>query len=44
MKKMSAKVDDILIQDGYSLYHHAFFFNGNGDRAVVQQGMVIRHD
>ncbi|MCJ7445589.1 MAG: DUF763 domain-containing protein [Methanotrichaceae archaeon] len=23
--KMSAKVDNVLIQDGYNLYHHAFF-------------------
>ncbi|MFA5947842.1 MAG: DUF763 domain-containing protein [Candidatus Gracilibacteria bacterium] len=37
--KMSAKVDSALIQDGYELYHHAFFFSRNGAWAVVQQGM-----
>lgn len=37
--KMSAKVDSSLIQDGYQLYHHAFFFSKNGAWAVVQQGM-----
>ena len=37
--KMSAKVDSSLIQDGYALYHHAFFFSKNGAWAVVQQGM-----
>jgi len=37
--KMSAKVDSSLIQDGYQLYHHAFFFSENGSWAVVQQGM-----
>jgi len=37
--KMSAKVDSSLIQDGYDLYHHAFFFSKNGAWAVVQQGM-----
>jgi uncharacterized protein len=37
--KMSAKVDNALVQDGYQIYHHAFFFTGNGDWAVVQQGM-----
>jgi len=37
--KMSAKVDSSLIQDGYALYHHSFFFSKNGAWAVVQQGM-----
>ncbi|MFC1616202.1 DUF763 domain-containing protein [Patescibacteria group bacterium] len=37
--KMSAKVDSSLIQDGYQLYHHTFFFSKNGAWAVVQQGM-----
>lgn len=37
--KMAAKVDSSLIQDGYQLYHHAFFFTKNGSWTVVQQGM-----
>lgn len=37
--KMSAKVDSSLIQDGYQLYHHCFFFSKNGAWTVVQQGM-----
>ncbi len=37
--KMSAKVDSSLVQDGYTLYHHSFFFSKNGAWAVVQQGM-----
>ncbi|MDD3726089.1 MAG: DUF763 domain-containing protein [Candidatus Ratteibacteria bacterium] len=37
--KMSAKVDNSLVQDGYNIYHHAFFFSKNGQWAVVQQGM-----
>lgn len=37
--KMSAKVDSSLVQDGYNLYHHAFFFSRNGAWTVVQQGM-----
>ncbi len=37
--KMSAKVDSALVQDGFQLYHHAFFFSRNGAWAVVQQGM-----
>lgn len=37
--KMAAKVDSSLVQDGYQIYHHAFFFTKNGTWAVVQQGM-----
>lgn len=37
--RMSAKVDNTAVQDGYQLYHHAFFFTAGGDWAVVQQGM-----
>ncbi len=37
--RISAKVDSSLVQDGYQLYHHAFFFSKNGAWAVVQQGM-----
>jgi hypothetical protein len=32
-------VDSALIQDGYQLYHHAFFFTRSGEWSVVQQGM-----
>ncbi|MCX6702785.1 MAG: DUF763 domain-containing protein [Candidatus Wolfebacteria bacterium] len=37
--KMAAKVDSALVQDGFQLYHHTFFFSKNGHWAVVQQGM-----
>jgi hypothetical protein len=37
--RMAAKVDSAALQDGYQLYHHAFFFTPGGDWAVVQQGM-----
>jgi hypothetical protein len=37
--RMSAKVDSAAVQDGYQLYHHAFFFTTAGDWCVVQQGM-----
>jgi hypothetical protein len=37
--RMSAKVDSALVQDGYQIYHHSFFFSGNGSWTVVQQGM-----
>ncbi len=37
--KMAAKVDSALVQDGFQLYHHAFFFSRSGAWAVVQQGM-----
>src|SRR4051812_1666914 len=37
--KLSAKVDSAGVQDGYQLYHHAFFFSGHGEGGVGQQGM-----
>src|SRR3989344_3719276 len=37
--KMSAKVDSSLVQDGFAIYHHAFFFTKGGAWTVVQQGM-----
>lgn len=37
--RMSAKVDSSLVQDGYQIYHHSFFFSRGGGWAVVQQGM-----
>jgi len=37
--RMSAKVDSACVQDGYQIYHHAFFFTKQGSWAVVQQGM-----
>src|SRR6476469_5213127 len=37
--RMSAKVDSAAVQDGYQLYHHAFFFTASSGWSVVQQGM-----
>lgn len=37
--RISAKIDNSCIQDGYNLYHHSFFFTENGEWAVVQQGL-----
>jgi len=37
--RMAAKVDSSLIQDGFQIYHHSFFFSRGGAWAVVQQGM-----
>ena len=37
--RTAAKVDSAAVQDGYQLYHHAFFFTPEGDWCVVQQGM-----
>jgi len=36
--KMAAKVDSALVQDGFQIYHHSFFFTA-GVWTVVQQGM-----
>src|ERR671923_1859796 len=37
--KMTAKIDNAAVQDGYSLYHHVILFDGEGNWTVVQQGM-----
>ena len=37
--RLSAKVDNTALQDGYQLYHHSFIFTSRGSWAVIQQGM-----
>jgi len=37
--KMSAKVDNAVLQDGYKIYHHAFMMAEDGRWVVIQQGM-----
>ena len=37
--KLSAKVDNTAIQDGFQLYIHNFIVSNEGDWSVVQQGM-----
>lgn len=37
--KLSAKVDNTAVQDGFQLYLHSFILSDQGDWAVVQQGM-----
>jgi len=37
--KISAKVDNNALQDGYQLYHHTFLTTKDGKWAVIQQGM-----
>ncbi len=37
--RMSARVDNNALQDGYQLYHHVFCFTREGAWAVIQQGM-----
>ncbi|WP_457599814.1 DUF763 domain-containing protein [Hydrogenivirga sp.] len=39
ISRLVAKVDNVLLQDGYQLYHHTLLFTEDGDWAVVQQGM-----
>jgi hypothetical protein len=41
--KMTAKVDNSLIQAGYQIYHHSFFVTEDGKWAVVQQGMNVEN-
>ncbi len=37
--RLSAKVDNNALQDGYNLYQHTLFFTERGEWAVVQQGL-----
>lgn len=37
--KLSAKVDNTGIQDGYQIYLHSFVVSSEGEWAVIQQGM-----
>jgi hypothetical protein len=37
--KLSAKVDNTAVQDGFQLYIHNFIVSNDGDWTVVQQGM-----
>jgi len=37
--RLSAKVDNTAVQDGYDLYIHSFVMSSEGDWTVIQQGM-----
>ena len=37
--RLSAKVDNSAVQDGFTLYHHVFVFTTDGQWCIVQQGM-----
>lgn len=37
--RLSAKVDNTAVQDGFQLYTHNFIVSGHGDWTVIQQGM-----
>jgi len=37
--RLSAKVDNTAVQDGFQIYLHSFFVSRDGEWAVVQQGM-----
>jgi hypothetical protein len=40
--KMSAKVDSALVQDGFQLYHHAFFFSLSSRQGSARDGATGR--
>lgn len=37
--RLAAKVDNAVLQDEHSLYHHTMFIDKNGNWAIIQQGM-----
>lgn len=41
VSRLTAKVDNTLVLDGYSIYHHVIFFDDKLRWTVVQQGMNV---
>ncbi|NAZ12853.1 MAG: DUF763 domain-containing protein [Desulfurococcales archaeon] len=39
VSRIGAKIDSVLLQDGYTLYHHALFISERGGWTIIQQGM-----
>jgi len=39
ISRLTAKVDSVLLQDGYQIYHHTLVFTDDGNWVVIQQGM-----
>lgn len=39
VSKLTAKIDNTAIQDGFNLYIHNFILSADGDWSVIQQGM-----
>ncbi|HIP85334.1 MAG TPA: DUF763 domain-containing protein [Pyrodictium sp.] len=39
--RLAAKTDNVLLQDGYQLYHHTLIMSEDGLWAIVQQGMNV---
>ncbi|MCQ4343606.1 MAG: DUF763 domain-containing protein, partial [Sulfolobales archaeon] len=39
--RLVAKHDTVLIQDGYTLYHHSLIVSSSGNWAIIQQGMNV---
>ncbi len=42
--RLIAKIDNSLIQDGFTIYHHTFIISENGSFTVIQQGMNINYE
>ncbi|MEO0283709.1 MAG: DUF763 domain-containing protein [candidate division WOR-3 bacterium] len=39
LSRLTAKIDNICVQDGHTLYHHTFWFDSKGNWLTIQQGM-----
>ncbi len=39
VSRLTSKIDNSAIQDGFSLYHHSIFFTKDGHWCVIQQGL-----
>lgn len=40
--KLTSKVDNVAVQDSYSLYFHSTIFDEKGNSAIINQGMNLR--
>ncbi|GIW66404.1 MAG: hypothetical protein KatS3mg095_0302 [Candidatus Parcubacteria bacterium] len=43
ISKLTAKIDNSLIQDNFNIYHHTFLLTSSGKWAVIQQGMNVNY-
>ena len=43
ISRLTAKVDNCAIQDGYNIYHHSMLITNEGHWTVIQQGMNLEN-
>ena len=41
VSRLAARIDNLLLQDGFRIYHHVIFFDEDGRWTIIQQGMNV---